>query len=319
MAVGVVQNGAAKIEALNGIGQTLAEIPVPGIYPNGIRVVSSDVTGDGIIDYVVVPGPGAPATAFIYNGANNALITTISPFGDFTGGMFAAVGPGKNGDIDGDGRSEIVLTPDEGGGPRVVVVHGGDFATIASFLGIDDPNFRGGARPALGDITSDGKADVIVAAGFGGGPRLSLFDGVGILNGLLNHPFNDFFVFEPTLRNGVFIAAGDVNGDNFVDLLLGGGPGGGPRVEVMSGALLLAYGPGPANAFPLMNFFAGSTDQRKGVHVASKDLDGNGKFDVLAGSGNSGQILGFRGDDGALIANFTEVDDTAALNGIYVG
>ena len=42
---------------------------------------------------------------------------------------------------------ELVITPDEGGGPRVRVFNGKGFAQVADFFGIDDPNFRGGAAP----------------------------------------------------------------------------------------------------------------------------------------------------------------------------
>src|SRR5207247_5591894 len=93
-------------------------------------------------------------------------------FEGFTGGVFVAAG-----DLTGDGIPDLVVTPDEGGGPRVLVFRGGDFATMASVFGIDDPAFRGGARAAVGDLNGDGRADLIVAAGFGGGPRVAAYDG----------------------------------------------------------------------------------------------------------------------------------------------
>ena len=51
--------------------------------------------------------------------------------------------------------------------------------------------------------------------------------------------FGDFFAFEQTLRNGVFVAAGDLDGDGFAEVIAGGGPGGGPRVLALSGTDLL--------------------------------------------------------------------------------
>ena len=56
--------------------------------------------------------------------------------------------------------ADLVVTPDVSGGPRVVVYEGGDFTRVANFFGIDDPNFRGGCRPACGDIDLDGNDDL---------------------------------------------------------------------------------------------------------------------------------------------------------------
>ena len=50
-------------------------------------------------------------------------------------------------------------------------------AEIARFLGIEDANFRGGARSAVGDVNGDGTPDLLVAAGFGGGPRVAVYNG----------------------------------------------------------------------------------------------------------------------------------------------
>jgi hypothetical protein len=99
--------------------------------------------------------------------------------------------------------------------------------------------------------------------------------------------FNDVFAFDgpdaETLRNGVFVGAGDVNGDGFADLIAGGGPGGGPRVLIRSGADLV--GGNLSSPGTLANFFAGNAENRGGVRVAVKDLDGDGRADLVVGDG----------------------------------
>src|SRR5262249_7999241 len=82
-----------------------------------------------------------------------------------------------------------------------------------------------------------------------------------------------------------FLAVGDVDADGCGDLIVGGGPQGGPRVLVLSGALLAVRNVAGAQAAPLANFFAGDPATRGGIHVAAKDLGGDSLADILAGSG----------------------------------
>ena len=250
-----------------------------------VRVATADFTGDGVPDVAVATGPGGGVVQ-VYDGATRTLLFDAEPFGAFAGGLFVAAG-----DVTGDGRAELVVTADADGGARVSVFRGGDFARTADFLGIDDANFRGGARAAVGDLDGDGFADLVVAAGFGGGPRLSLYDGAGLPAGRQTHLVNDFFVFEPTLRNGVFVAAGDVDGDGFADLSVGGGP----RVLTLSGRSLLDAGGDKAAV--VGKFFAGDATTRGGVRVASRDLDGEGRADLIAGdgTGSGGRVFAYSG------------------------
>src|SRR5207248_10727855 len=130
---------------------------------------------------------------------------------------------------------------------------GNGFTVLADVWGIDDPDFRGGARPAVGDVNGDGVGDLVVAAGFGGGPRVAGYSGPSVrFDRTPVKLFPDFYAFEPGLRNGVFVAAGDVDGDGRADVVVGGGPGGGPRVTVLSGRTMA-----DGRLTPLSNFFAG--------------------------------------------------------------
>src|SRR5207248_3424927 len=135
-----------------------------------------------------------------------------------------------------------------------------------------------------GDVNGDGIGDLVVAAGFQGGPRVATFDGTSLGSGSPRRLFNDFFAFEQTLRNGVFVAVGDIDGDGMADIVAGGGPGGGPRVTAFSARDLIASGGGTQT--PLANFFGGDPDNRGGVRVAVKDLDGDNRADLVVGAGS---------------------------------
>ena len=295
-------------------------------FTGGVRVVTADVNRDGVDDIIVGPGPGMAAEIKVYSGANfpvspdsSVIASGLAFESSFTGGVYLSVG-----DLNLDGFPDLVVTPDEGGGPRVRIVSGKDRSTIADFLGIDDPNFRGGARTAVGDVNGDGNPDLVVAAGFGGGPRVAIYDGKTLRPGLTAAKLiNDFFLFEQGLRNGAYVAVGDVNGDGFGDLIGGGGPGGGPRVYGLSGFGLTQEA---GKQTVVCNFFAGDTNNRGGVPVASKDIDGDDRDDVLAGAGAGAQSVVSTYLGSALSPSGTPlpyqrylVFESSFLGGAYVG
>ncbi|HEX4610580.1 MAG TPA: FG-GAP-like repeat-containing protein, partial [Urbifossiella sp.] len=318
-AVGADAGGSAVVTTYGPGGAAIATAtPFPGAT-GGVRTAVGDFNGDGTPDLAVGTGPGAVAEVKVLDGKTGAVLFDVQPFANFTGGVFVTAG-----DITGDGTADLVVTPDLSGGPRVEVYRGGDFALVANFFGIDDPNFRGGVRAGVGDLTGDGHADIVVSAGFGGGPRISVYDGAALLQGQLVHPVADFFAFEPTLRNGAYVAVGDVNGDGIDDLVFGAGPGGGPRVLVVSGATVMSAGPAAAIDTPVANFFAGDVNNRGGVRVAVKDLDGDRFADVMTGAGPGGgsgvsAYLGTALTAGAATADLAFDAFPGFTGGVFVG
>ncbi len=281
----------------------------------GVRVASGDFNNDGIPDIVIGTGPGVATRVRIIDPTTQKELFSVQPFeATFTGGVYVAVG-----DVTGDGKPDLIITPDEGGGPRVRVFNGERFGVVDDFFGIDDTNFRGGARAAVGDVNGDGVGDVIVAAGFGGGPRIAAYSGKSIGTQTRVKLFNDFFAFEQTLRNGTFVAAADVNGDGKADLVAGGGPGGGPRVLVLSGTDLVNSN----SQVAIANFFAGNDTNRGGVRVAARNLDGDGKAEVIAGDGpgGEGKVRIYSGSSlSAGTPNaLTTITDASVIGGVFVG
>jgi hypothetical protein len=229
----------------------------------------------------------------IYDGTTGAKIADFFPYElSFRGGIFVTAG-----DVTGDGKADVVVTPDRGGGPVVAVYDGAKLAAglnenaqIARFFGIDDPDFRGGDRASIGDVNGDGKGDILVSAGFLGGPREALFDGAGLTaTGTPPKLVGDFFAFEDSLRNGAYVALGDLTGDGRADLVFGGGPGGAPRVRVFDGAKFLAAGSFQSlDEIPTAqaaDFFAADSSSRGGIRLAVGTA--NGSKALFTGSGEN--------------------------------
>jgi hypothetical protein len=219
------------------------------------------------------------------------------------------------GDVNRDGFDDLIIGAGETGGARVRVLSGKDQSVLADYFAIEDLNFRGGVRVAAGDLNGDRYPDVIAAAGEGGGPRVSGWDGYYLRpDRELRKLFGDFFAFEPSVRNGTFVATGDLDGDGIAELIAGAGPGGGPRVTAFAGRSLGREG----IVTPVANFFAFDPSDRRGVRVAMREFDGDGKADLLTGSGSRPLVVAFSaasvlssGDPDPL----SEIDVLSGFNG----
>jgi hypothetical protein len=289
---------------------------VDGFGPDvsATRPAAADINGDGVMDMVIGNGAGSPSRVVVMDGVTRQPVLTISPFGDaFTGGVFVAVG-----DINGDGVPDVAASAGSDGGPRVVVYlnQRGNLVPVADFFAFDD-GFRGGVHVAIGDVNHDGFGDVIVGAGEGGGPRVATFDGRSLVAGSAVRLFNDFFALDASSRMGVFVAAGDVSGDGFADVVVTSDTGGGPMVSVFDGRLLATTGA----VVPIANFYSGDASTRGGLRVAVRDLDGDGRADIItgAGVGDGSRVRLFAGKTIGTVAAPTPIGEGDAFPGLIFG
>lgn len=194
----------------------------------------------------------------------------------------------------------IVVGIGSGGAPVVEIRDG--VALQKSFFAYD-PAFSGGVRVAAGDVNGDGVPDIVTGAGPGGAPNVKVFDGA---TGTL---IRSFFAFDPSFTGGVFVAAGDVNGDGAADLIVGADAGGGPDVKVFDGK----------TGALLQSFFAYGAGFTGGVRVAAGDVNGDGIADIVTGPGPGGlsNVEVFDGATGALIRSFIAFD-VSFTGGVFV-
>lgn len=166
-----------------------------------------------------------------------------------------------------------------------------------------EDSFTGGVRTAVGDVNGDGIDDVITGIGVGGGPRIRVFSGADA------SVLFDSFVYEPSFRGGLFVAAGDYNGDGKADIITGTDSGGGPRVRVLEAA----------TGKTLADFFAFDSGQRGGVRVAAGDFNADGKADLVTttGPGVPTRIRVFDAATGSTLADYTPYTPAFA-GGVFI-
>ncbi len=173
---------------------------------------------------------------------------------------------------------------------QLPVLHLFDAAGTDTPLTAFDPAFRGGVRYATGDVTGDGRDDLVVAAGPGGGPHVKVYDGA------TGDVVRQFMAFDPAFRGGVEIAVGDVNRDGIGDIITGAGAGGGPHVRAFDAK----------TGRVLSEFFAFEPAFRGGVFVAAGDLNRDGIDDVIVGAGSTGgpRVIAWDPATGGQLVNF---------------
>jgi hypothetical protein len=299
LVVGAGPGGGPNVEAFDAHsgGIILNFFAFDPSFTGGVRVATADVNLDGIPDIITAPGPAGGPHVKVFNGANGAQLA--GPIGSFfafdpsfTGGLWVA-----GGDINGDGNKDVIVGADSGGGPNVRVFSGATGAVLLDFFAYS-PSFTGGVRVAAADFDRDGDYEIITATGPGGGPHVRVFDSAGnpFTSASLPNFANSFFAYAPGFTGGVFVAAGDVNGDGVPDIITGAGEGGGPEIRVFSGV----------NGAVLLDFFAYEASFTGGVHVGVADMDGDGRYEIITspGPGRSTEVRVFDGVTGALLDSF---------------
>ncbi|NNM76319.1 VCBS repeat-containing protein [Sphingomonas sp. ID1715] len=257
----------ARVDGYDAGGKALASILPYNSFTGGVRVATGDVNGDGLADLVTGAGPGGGPHVKVFDGSTGTELRSFFAYeAGFVGGVQVATG-----DLDGDGRAEVVTGAGAGGGPHVRVFSGADGSVRQSFFAFGD-GFTGGVSVAVGDFAGDGRADVIVGAGAGGGGHVRVFDG---LSGDVRA---DFFAFENGYAGGMSLATGDFLGQHA--LFVGAGEGSAPLVRIFA----------LDDARLLGSFLAFDPGFTGGVNVGFARL--NGRDTLLTGMASRGGTLG---------------------------
>lgn len=274
-AVGADVGGPPEVKVYDDGGQLVRSVTAyDPAFRGGVRAAVGDVTGDGVADLVTAAGVGGGPHVKVFDGATGGEVGGFYAYhAGFIGGVTVAVG-----DVTGDGVAEIVTGVGAGGGPHVRVFTPAG-AVVSEFFAFD-PAFTGGVNVAAGDTDGDGRAEVVTAAGAGGGPHIKVFAADGRTTA-------SFYAYHAGFAGGVNVGVGDVTGDGRAEVVTGAGTGGGPHVKVFTGGGVETRG-----------FFAHAPNSTYGVPLAVTTAGASGKAAIAVGNGPGGSatVKLFRGD-----------------------
>ncbi len=227
---GAGPGGGPNVKVFSGVDGSFLQsfFAYDPLFTGGVFVAAGDVNGDGFDDIITGADAGASGGHVkAFSGVDLSVLHSFFAYGStFTGGVRVAAG-----DVNGDGRDDIITSPGAGSGPNMKVFDGASQDELSNFFAYN-PLFTGGVFVAAGDVNSDGKADIITGPGSGGGPNVIVFDATTLAQ------INSFFAYASSFTGGVRVAAADWNNDGRDDIITSPGPGGTPNVKVFDGTTL---------------------------------------------------------------------------------
>jgi uncharacterized delta-60 repeat protein len=204
-----------------------------------------------------------------------------------------------------------------GGAPGRVDLYTTAGRLVASFAPYG-PSYPGGVSVALADVNGDGVDDLITGAQVGN-PHVKVYSGAAFLNGTFNPAIPDasllasFFPYAVQYNVGTDVAAADVSGNGYADIITGASVGN-PDVRVFSGLDIATGHFDPAGHSLLAQFFPYALAYNVGANVAAGDTNGDGFADVVTGaSAGNPDVRVYNGRDiatgafsptGSLLAQF---------------
>ncbi len=219
----------------------------------GVQIASIDMNGNNNPELVVIRGPKVSVWR-----DDQKLLLRRYPYGaNYTGELRVAIG-----DIDGDKKSDLIVAPSYGY-PAPIRVYGYSGKKWRRDLYPFGKEYRGGYTVAIGKF-SEKHTSIVIGSGAGSEPRVALYDPFFTL-------LMDWLPFDASLRQGVSVGSGDVDGDGFDDIIAGTVSSKGPLIRIFT-----EQGIQKGKTFTP---FSSVSESRFDIRI--RDVDFDGKEDIV--------------------------------------
>ena len=244
--VGAARGATPFVRVLDSNGTIVSSfLGFDANFKGGVEVAAGDIDADGQVEIIVAPESGYAPVIKIFDLNGKLKKEFYAHNESFTNGINVAVG-----DVDADGKPDIVVAPHQGLMPKIKIFDGQ--GTLKKELVVYSPQFTGGVNIALANVNGTGPLEIITGAGPGGGPHVQVLTYQGT-------KLASFMAYSASFTGGVEVAAGDWNGDGNIEIITAAGPGGGPHVKIFN-----SWGGYLNQFFPLPNTFT------NGINIAIK-------------------------------------------------
>ena len=208
------------------------------------------------INIVLAPQRGMKPEILLMDADGNLQDIFLAYASNFTGGVNVAVG-----DVDGDGQDEIITAPMAGGGPHIRVFS--KSGNLVSEFFAYDASFDGGVNVAVGDISNNGMAEIVLA------PISKHVSEIKVFN-YKNSQKASWLAYDTDMRSGVNISIADVNNDNWPEIVTVPAKDYAPQVKMFNIRGRLKS-----------EFLAFNSYLTRGVKVLAADISGDSLPEVL--------------------------------------